>query len=177
MEHIINFIENNKDLSNEDIIINFLHNNIKHKSENIDTLISYLKFYYKREIDIKEYDYLFKKSTDEIVRLSQDIFRKKLIDKYNCCLITGFNSVECQACHIIPYEKCFDNNIDNGLLLTSSLHKTFDDYIWSINPKTSRIEIKNGYTDLLINNYNNKKLNLNNQVLKNLQHHYDIFKQ
>ena len=111
-------------------------------------------------------------------RLDQDSFRKELIKKYNRCVISDSIDIECEACHIIPYSICKNFDIDNGLLLSSDLHKTFDKYCWSINPKTLKVEINKNINDCgKIKNYEDTTVNikLNNRLYNNLLYHYDIF--
>lgn len=127
-------------------------------------------------------------------RLHQDIFRKELIKKYNRCIISNSIDIECEACHIIPYSICKSFDVDNGLLLSSDLHKTFDKYYWSINPGTDsfyksssrvspsadllKIEINEYINDCgKIKNYENTKVNikLNSDLYKNLLYHYNEF--
>jgi hypothetical protein len=111
-------------------------------------------------------------------RLDQDSFRKELIKKYNRCIISNSIDIECEACHIIPYSICKNFDVDNGLLLSSDLHKTFDKYCWSINPKTLKVEINKNIKDCgKIKNYEDTTVNikLNNRLYNNLLYHYDIF--
>ena len=111
-------------------------------------------------------------------RLDQNSFRKELIKKYNKCLISDSIDIECEACHIIPYSICKNFDIDNGLLLSSDLHKTFDKYYWSINPNTLKIEINKNINGCgKIKKYENVQinLNLNNNIYNNLLYHYNIF--
>ena len=111
-------------------------------------------------------------------RLDQDIFRDILINKYKTCIVTKTISDECDACHLIPLNKYKNYDIDNGILLASNLHKTFDKYYWSINPDTLKIEINNNINCGTINNYIDNKINLDMNIFlyNNLQHHYNIFK-
>jgi len=111
-------------------------------------------------------------------RLDQDTFRKELIKKYNKCIISNSIDIECDACHIIPYSICKNFDIDNGLLISSDLHKTFDKYYWSINPNTLKIEINKNINDCgKIKNYNDIKINIkiNNNLYNNLLYHYNNF--
>ena len=111
-------------------------------------------------------------------RLDQDTFRKELIKKYNRCVISDSIDIECEACHIIPYSICKNFDIDNGLLLSSDLHKTFDKYCWSINPKTLKVEINKNINDCgKIKNYEDTTVNikLNNRLYNNLLYHYNMF--
>ena len=110
-------------------------------------------------------------------RLNQDTFRKEVIKKYNRCIISHSIDIECEACHIIPYSICKNFDIDNGLLLSSDLHKTFDKYCWSINPKTLKVEINKNINDCgKIKNYEDTIVNikLNNRLYNNLLYHYNI---
>ena len=111
-------------------------------------------------------------------RLDQENFRDILINKYKTCIITNTIADECEACHIISLKEDKNYDIDNGILLASNLHKTFDKYYWSINPDTLQIEIRNDINCGTIKNYINNKVNLDMNVFlyNNLQHHYNIFK-
>jgi hypothetical protein len=97
------------------------------------------------------------KNIDE--RQPQQIFRKKLIEKFETCAVTGNDVIECDAAHIndLINEK-LNYSINNGLLLTKSLHVTFDNLIWCINPDTYMIEIKPTIGKLLIHNYIDKNM-------------------
>ena len=75
-------------------------------------------------------------------RVGQDYFRKKLIERYQHCVVSKA-SIPLEACHIIPHaiiHDCF--NIDNGLLLTRNIHYYFDNYYFSINPETLKVELR-----------------------------------
>jgi hypothetical protein len=111
-------------------------------------------------------------------RLTQDTFRKELIQKYNRCIISNSIDIECEACHIIPYSICKNFDVDNGLLLSSDLHKTFDKYYWSINPNTLKVEINKNINDCgKIKNYEDTRVNikLNSDLYYNLLYHYNNF--
>jgi len=116
-------------------------------------------------------------------RFGQEEFRKKIIDRDKQCIVTNSHSNMCEACHIIPYCDCDDNNkydVNNGILLEAGLHKLFDKYLWSINPNTNKIEVSkqllndNSYD--LINKHHGKVLNFNNNMKNNLITHYNKFK-
>ena len=70
------------------------------------------------------------------------------------------------------------SNITSKLLLVENLHKTFDKYLWSINPKTKQIIVKD-CKDMKtsINQYKNKCLNLDitPYMYSNLLQHYNLF--
>ena len=72
------------------------------------------------------------------------------------------------------------NDIDNGLLLTGSLHDTFDKHYWCIDPINLTVVLnksKIGNKNLTCCEYENKKIRItpNNKLLHNLQKRYNIF--
>ena len=93
-------------------------------------------------------------------RKGQRQFRDKLIKKFDSkCALLGIHSKLCEAAHIYPYAECKKNydkyNVNNGILLSATLHKAYDrNYFW-IDEKTCRIKI----------NYEN----LEKEGIKNLQ--------
>ena len=122
------------------------------------------------------------------VRLSQKEFRKELLKKFNKCIITNEDCIEeLEACHLIPINEKESYNINNGIILTlmkpmdiyhlSNLHKTFDKYLWSINPNTLKIEINNNKNVGFIKKYVDNKVNikLNDELFNNLNNHYTNF--
>lgn len=111
-----------------------------------------------------------------IDRTPQEEFRNKLIEKYKSCVVTGNDPDECEACHIISLNDSYNFDIDNGLLLSSSLHTTFDKHIWSINDDC-KIVVKNDNKVYLIKDYDGMKLTLNENTRTNLKKHYEIYKQ
>lgn len=150
------------------------------KIDNINKIIIYFKNQGYEDEWIKLY-LLKKYKNDDLVnetiqRIYQSEFRRRIIERDNVCLISGLNSIECEAAHIIPYSICKNYDLSNGLLLNMCLHKLFDEYIFSINPKTSKIIIKNGITNLSINKYKNKIINIPNDCRSNLKNHYKLFK-
>lgn len=113
-------------------------------------------------------------------RMGQAEFRAKLFERYNgACVISGNNCTdELEAAHIIPVADNESYDIDNGLVLTSTLHCTFDKYLWSINPKTLIIETHPNKNVGQITHYVGKKANIiaNDELVKNLWVHYKKFK-
>lgn len=110
----------------------------------------------------------------------QDIFRKNLIVRDSKCVVTQKNiSRECEACHIIPYAEGGDFSIDNGLLISSTLHKLFDDFTWSINPSDYTIDILCDDENVVgsILEYAGKKINVkpNENMTKNLEWHWNKY--
>jgi hypothetical protein len=107
------------------------------------------------------------------------------MDRYeNKCIITGStNSIVLEACHIISYSDCISNedinnkkfDVNNGLLMKIDYHKMFDNFQFSINPTTLRIEILDKNTDGCDDIENIQIKNLNKKTLENLKYHYKIF--
>jgi hypothetical protein len=61
--------------------------------------------------------------------------------------------------HTCTYNDKYDKY--NGLILDSSLHKLYDIYEFTIEPKTFKIPVRNRKNDILgIGKYNNMILNL-----------------
>ena len=114
------------------------------------------------------------------IRSNQDTFRNKLIIRDISCVITGNDYDECDAAHIIPLLDSNNYDIDNGLLLTGSLHDTFDKHYWCIDPIYLTVVLnksKIGNKNLTCCEYENKKIRItpNNKLLHNLQKRYNIF--
>ena len=122
----------------------------------------------------------YKVYKDRQERLEQEQFRRDLINTYGKCVITGTTcKIELEAAHIVNYRDDNHNNtIDNGLLLKSNIHKTFDDNLWTINPITLMIEVKENENVGEIMNYNGQRVNIkiNNKILDNLKKRYNDFK-
>ena len=101
--------------------------------------------------DIQLIELLELTETKRKIRTKQAKFRQQLIERDKCCLVTGNDFVECDGAHIVPVSESNNYHIDNGLLLTKSLHDTFDKHFWCIDP-----------TDP-----NNLKIVLNNKLIMN----------
>jgi predicted restriction endonuclease len=149
-------------------------------------LKKYEDFDYEDEDDMElDLDFLLsvkykkiKPSETKEERKEQSKFRKELLEIYPVCVVSGYDcDTELDAAHIVPHSDGINYNTDNGLILNTNIHRTFDKYLWSINPETLTVECKNNYNVGSIKNYKNKKLNikLNSKIKKNLEHHYNIF--
>lgn len=111
-------------------------------------------------------------------RLNQKEFREEIINKYQQCVITGETCLdELTAAHIVPVSTEENYDIDNGLLLSENLHKTFDKYKWSINPETLKVEIKKEINVGTIKKYEGKilEIKINWNMKQYLQQHYNKF--
>lgn len=112
-------------------------------------------------------------------RIEQQKFRKELLKVYPNCIVTMNNcNTELDAAHIKPHSEGGMYQINNGLILSTNLHRTFDKYLWSINPDTLQIECKENRNTGSIKMYENNKINLKltKKLKENLQYHYDNFK-
>jgi hypothetical protein len=141
-----------------------------------------LEIYDKAIVDFYMYDkynYLYRKDKIEpqINRNGQITFKKQLIERYKCCIISKNTENTCDGAHIIPYSELKNGNkydIDNGLLLRTDLHRYFDNKILKINPITL---IASFDKEWLNNNknyeeYNNIKININKNSIKYLIEFY-----
>ena len=150
------------------------------KENGYNSKINWKKFGYKTHKEYKlDLTYLCDLLNIEIneikeKRLSQAEFRKEGIKKYEKCIITSFDKVECEAAHIVPVKDDGNYTIDNGLLLNRCIHKTFDLYYWSINPDTNCIEVNSKYFTS-INEYEGNKIDIKEDLYNNLLQHYKIF--
>lgn len=125
--------------------------------------------------------YLIKKYPDSdpdmlretIQRVSQSQFRELIIKRDGNCIISGFDPVECEAAHIIPYAISKSYEISNGILLNRCLHKLFDEYLFTINPDTNQIIIADESKHLSINLY--QRANVPFECRENLKIHYKTF--
>ncbi len=112
--------------------------------------------------------------------IDQDEFRKKLVLRDKKCVVSEKHiSLECQACHIIPFSEGGEFSESNGLLIANTFHKLFDDYIWSINPDNYCVEVLCDDIEKVgsIYEYKGKKINVKptKAMEKNLEWHYTNF--
>ena len=112
----------------------------------------------------------------KLKRMGQQEFRQKILELYNNkCIVSGNDCIiELEAAHIIPVSSQEDYSLHNGLLLERNIHVSFDKYFWSINPETFMIEVKDNCGS--IKKYEEKKLDLSDEVKSNLREHYNKFK-
>jgi hypothetical protein len=97
---------------------------------------------YKILVDINLWSNDIKIKDTCISRQKQQIFRDLIVKRDIRCIITKkFFAKECQACHIISVKENGSYDIDNGLLINSIHHKSFDNNLWCINPYTLCVDI------------------------------------
>ena len=101
-------------------------------------------------------------SRDDLAQLAvriwrgQNKFRNMLLKIYDeRCAITGCEIIEVlEAAHIMPYAKCGDYLLENGVVLRSDLHILFDIGLLKINPEdltvtlTERLKVCDEYKEL-----------------------------
>lgn len=117
------------------------------------------------------------------IRTYQQKLRNDAINKYNGkCVISGENKQRIlEVAHIKPVSECDDINekkdINNTLLLWIDLHRYFDCYAFSINPRTHMIEVNmNDEEYEWLYKYNSMKIDcINNRMTKYINHHYTKF--
>jgi predicted restriction endonuclease len=166
LERYLDFFDN-KELPND---IYKKYNEFSYNNEEL--YLHHLKF-------LLDNIYSIKITESKRKRLNQQEFRNEILKKFNYkCIISNISCVdELTAAHIIPIKENENYDIDNGLLLTENLHKTFDKYRWSINPDTLLIEINKNIDVGSIKKYQNYKvpLQINTELYSNLLLHYNIF--
>ena len=170
-DHIYKYVKENINNQSLTDIINYLLKD--HTIEDIEIILQ-VEFNIELEDDSK------KESKDS---RQDEEFKKAVKTRYNNkCIITGHNVVICDVAHIIEFSKCKTLNekydINNGLLLSTEMHRLFNIYYFSINPDTLMIEIdktKDGINNVGLLDYDNKKLDIDNNSIKYLRHHYIHF--
>lgn len=103
---------------------------------------------------------LIQKKHKSKYRPGQRKFRDKLVKKFNDkCALLGINSKLCEAAHIYPYADCKKNkdkyNVNNGILLSATLHKAYDRNYFLIDENSCKITIL--YENLKKDNIDNLK--------------------
>jgi len=108
-------------------------------------------------------------------RPDQNIFRQQLINYFLKCPITGLGPDECEAAHIIPVSSKGEYVLTNGLLLGAHIHKTFDKYLWSIDPLTYQIVCKPGSGSIETCNPNSLVGIIGSEWFNSIKSHWDCF--
>lgn len=100
---------------------------------------------YDIEIDLNVIQEMEKKETNDR-GYHQTEFRDSVIKRFGSCVITNIVKDSCDAAHIydLKYNPlCYD--VNNGLLLSKTLHIEFDSLKWCINPYTYKVVIADRY--------------------------------
>lgn len=110
---------------------------------------------YDIEINLQDIHEIEQKETNNR-GYHQKEFRESVIKRYNSCIISDIDKDSCDAAHIydLKYNPCC-YDVDNGILLSKTLHIEFDNFKWCINPDTYKVVIADRYknNNLGINKY------------------------
>jgi predicted restriction endonuclease len=163
LEKIENYIEtliiNDIDINHYNIYQSLINNYYSDKDNSIYK-INFV-FYDKFKIEPSKFESI-KILCEE--RIGQTQFRKKLINFYSQCIISGDDSEICQACHIIPFFETKFNHIDNGLLLNYNLHHLYDSFLFSFKFINSCDNIFDNY-QIILGNKIKQKLSFKNYLI------------
>lgn len=116
-------------------------------------------------------------------RIGQGKFRDSLIQKYNCCIVTGIEDKRLLiASHIKPWAKCDTDqeriHSENGLLLTPLYDKLFDSGLITFIPDgkmfVSETIAKEDKNKLMLINCDKYDLKGSNEMKTFLQYHNDV---
>lgn len=105
--------------------------------------------------------------------LNKTDFHCALVKKYGKCVVKGSSYGLCGSVFIVKRDNIFD--INNGLLLDTTLVKPFEAHMFSINPTTLSVEINNNAKDLA--DINNRNVCISGESLVYIKEHYAIFLQ
>lgn len=131
----------------------------------------------EQSFKIHKKDTRIRKQAMLVVRPNQANFRAELIKLWKFCPITGCNILEIlDAAHIYPYRGEKDNQISNGILLRTDIHKLFDKYLLSIDPSNFTVHLSKSVTDPQYTQYEGKIIN-NCKILSlnALEYHWIYF--
>ena len=83
------------------------------------------------------------KSQFTTVRPGRERFRRDMIEAFKgqCCLSGCSVTQSLEAAHIHPYQNEESDHPQNGLLMRADLHRLFDAYLFSIDPKTLTVQL------------------------------------
>jgi hypothetical protein len=111
-------------------------------------------------------------------RRGQPEFRRKLLDAYGRCVITGCTSKDAlEAAHIRPYSDTKNNDPSNGLLLRADIHTLFDRHLIGIDPEKMTVCIAQSLLEDY-GQFNGKSLQLpdNDRLRDSLRTRYQEYK-
>lgn len=107
-----------------------------------------------------------RRTVAEVTRAERDpLFKFNILRKFDGrCLLTSLDVTEMlDAAHVIPVASGGTESLDNGLLLSASVHRAFDAGLWAINPRTLAVESKLGGPTI-------KRMKLSNLDLTSASH-------
>ncbi|WP_170596172.1 HNH endonuclease [Ruegeria arenilitoris] len=112
------------------------------------------------------------------IRENQGAFRKAQLNRHNCrCVLSRCDTIEVlEAAHVVPHTGAAEFEVpENGLLLRADLHKLFDRYLWSINPKTGRVSLSNSLKSSSYSGHLDQEVT-HKLAPEFLKHHFDLFR-
>jgi len=138
--------------------------------DNEYTFIEDLNFFVDKVYKLSVYD-------DNQKRIKQQEFKNVLIDKYETCIISGSNCHSESVACCIQFSEDINYVLSNGILLKKNLSDTFNKYLWSINPNTLMVEVRDNIDVGEIKKYKNYELGIevSNEMYLNLLDHYYKF--
>ena len=96
-------------------------------------------------------------------RRGQQEFRRKLLDLYKRCLITGCDAEEVmEAAHVQPYSEAGTFEVSNGLLLRADIHTLFDFGFITIDTADMTVVTAEALKHTVYAEFNGKKLQFPN---------------
>lgn len=108
---------------------------------------------------LKQEDERIKKKASITIRAGQSDFRNSLRKAWGKCAITGCETLNVlDAAHIYPYRGEKDNHIKNGLLLRTDIHRLFDSFLLSIDPRNLTIRVSDSIKDAQYRDLDGQKL-------------------
>lgn len=185
---MINIIHNNtkKRIMTTSNIYDIIKNSNNQEQTYIDLTAKYNKelvdLVYLVDFDIDINRDICDKHEREIRTYQQKLRNDAIIRYSGKCVISGETKQRLlEVAHIKPVSDCSNINekkdINNTLLLWIDLHKYFDCYAFSINPKTYRIEVNMNIEEYeWLHKYQNMKIDcIDDKMSKYIIHHYTIF--
>jgi len=107
-----------------------------------------------------------RREVEQTIREGQTQFRNKLLDHYGAsCMVSGVKVLEVlEAAHILPYNGQSTNDITNGMILRSDIHRLFDKGLLGFRPEDFTISISPNLECTEYQAYSGKKLKLNKKA-------------
>lgn len=98
-------------------------------------------------------------------RKNQAKFRENLLNSYNgkCTILNEGPLDVLDACHIEEHKESGNNQLSNGLIMRSDLHRLFDKRLLNINPDSFEIEIDSSLSNTRYYNLNGKQIRKTNK--------------
>lgn len=145
-------------------------------------LLLIIPLYFNQNLDLHIVNDLLKTSEPSSNRKCDEYFKNQVKLRYGKCIVSGNSIVECDVAHIVPLNQNYNFDPDNGLLLSTNLHRLFDLYYWTIDPNSLEILVspKAVKDHASIVNYAGQIINqnlINNQTRSYLMHHFQEFEQ